>query len=295
MNISGVTTDGIGMANRSSRSAVSTQVSISARAVSILRCEPAVTRPRVDATRLAVSKVPNGVVMIGSRRPRPDTSDSIDGCSSRPPLRITQDSDGKPSAAWALTTASTTSERSPGVITPTPSVKPLQHMLGRHAGHQHIHHLALQQRRIAAQHRALDRELQFGHRGGHQQRLLGQHIRFRLEALQRLRRLHPSAPARIGSPRPQRCGRAGPSSRPGIHRRPVRPDRACGPWRSPPAPPARRDWPRFGRSSRARSGPRRRCSRCRRSAPHRIGPPPGGTGRRCRRSLCPGRRAAADS
>ena len=59
--------------------------------------------------------------MIGSRSPSPDTSDAIDGCSSSPPLRMTQDSDGKPSAAWALTTASTTSERSPGVMTATPS------------------------------------------------------------------------------------------------------------------------------------------------------------------------------
>ncbi len=32
------------------------------------------------------------------------------------------DSDGKPSAAWALATASTTSERSPGVMTAMPSL-----------------------------------------------------------------------------------------------------------------------------------------------------------------------------
>ena len=121
MNICGVTTVGIGMASWASRSAVSTWASISASAVSILRCEVAVTRPRADATRLAVSNVPKSVAMIGSRRPSPDTSEAIDGCSSSPPLRMTQDSDGKPSAAWALTTASTTSERSPGVMTATPS------------------------------------------------------------------------------------------------------------------------------------------------------------------------------
>ena len=110
--------------------------------MSILRCELAVTRPRADATRLAVSKVPNRVVMIGTRSPRPDTSDPIEGCSSRPPLRMTQDNDGKPSAAWALSTASTTSERSPGVTTATPSVSRSTHVLGCHACHQDVHRLA---------------------------------------------------------------------------------------------------------------------------------------------------------
>ena len=122
MNICGVTTVGIGIASCASRSAVSTWVSISSIAVSILRCDDAVTRPRVAATLLAVSNVPKVVAMMGSRWPSPATSVAIDGCSSSPPLRMMHDSDGKPSAAWALTTASTTSERSPGVMTATPSV-----------------------------------------------------------------------------------------------------------------------------------------------------------------------------
>ena len=64
--------------------------------------------------------------------------------------------------------------------------QPLQHVFGRHACHQHIHRLARQQRRIATQHSAFDRGLQLGHRRGNQQRLLGQHICFRLETLQRV-------------------------------------------------------------------------------------------------------------
>ena len=69
-NISGVTTDGIGMASCASRSAVSTCSSNSASAVSILRCELAVTRPRAAATRLAVSKVPN--LGRDDRQPQPE-------------------------------------------------------------------------------------------------------------------------------------------------------------------------------------------------------------------------------
>ena len=57
------------------------------------------------------------------------------------------DSDGKPSAAWALATASTTSERSPGVITAIAVGQPLQDVLGGHPGDQHADHLASQQRR----------------------------------------------------------------------------------------------------------------------------------------------------
>ena len=83
------------------------------------RC--AVTRPRVVATALAVSKVSSSVAMIGSRKPTPVTSRAISRCSGSPPLRMMVASDGKPSAAWALATASTTSERSPGVITAAPS------------------------------------------------------------------------------------------------------------------------------------------------------------------------------
>ena len=60
-------------------------------------------------------------------------------------------------------------------------LQPLQHVLGGHACHQHIHRLARQQRRITADDLALDRFLQLGHRGGDQQRLLGQHVALRRE------------------------------------------------------------------------------------------------------------------
>ncbi len=43
----------------------------------------------------------------------PATNAAIDWCNSNPPLRMMHDSDGNPSAACALATANTTSERSP--------------------------------------------------------------------------------------------------------------------------------------------------------------------------------------
>ena len=91
------------------------------------------------------------------------------------------DSDGKPSAAWALTTASTTSERSPGVMTATPSVQPLQHVLGGHARDQHVHRLAVQQLLVAADQRAFDGIAQVADRRRDEQRLLGQHVGLRFE------------------------------------------------------------------------------------------------------------------
>ena len=101
---------------------MSTWSSIDAIAVSILRCELAVTRTRADATRLAVSKVPNRVVMIGTREPRPDTSDSIEGCSSRPPLRMTQDNDRKAFGRMGAQHCEHHIGAVAGVTTATPSV-----------------------------------------------------------------------------------------------------------------------------------------------------------------------------
>ncbi len=80
----------------------------------------------------------------------------------------------------------------------------LQHMLGRHARDQHVERLAVQQRRVAGDHGALDGLLQFGDRRGHQQRLFGQHIALRLERLQR-RREHCQL-GRIATVCHHRCG-----------------------------------------------------------------------------------------
>ena len=96
------------------------------------------------------------------------------------------DRDGKPSAAWALATASTTSERSPGVMTAIPSrsrsstwsaVIPATSTLG---------HLAFAQLGVAADRCPVHGLLQFGHRRRRQQRLFGQHIAARREHVQRL-------------------------------------------------------------------------------------------------------------
>ena len=141
--------------------------------MSILRCDDAVTRPRVAATLLAVSNVPRVVAMMGSRWFNPDTSAAIDGCSSSPPLRMMHDSDGKPSAAWALTTASTTSERSPGVITATPSVSRSSTCSAVMPATSTSSDFALEQFLVAADDRAVDGPLQVAHRGCDQQRLLG--------------------------------------------------------------------------------------------------------------------------
>ena len=136
--------------------------------------------------RLAVSKVPSVVAMIGSRSRSPATSAPIDRCNSNPPLRMMHDSDGNPSAACALATASTTSERSPGVTTADGLPQPLQHMVGRHAGDHHPHHFAVHQRGVTADQGAVHRGLQIGHRRRHQQRLIRHGVGFRRERAQRL-------------------------------------------------------------------------------------------------------------
>ena len=138
---------GIGIANCASKSERSTWLSISCSAVSIFRSDVVVTRPRADPTAPAVSKVPSVVAMIGSRSRSPATSAPIDRCNSNPPLRMMHDNDGNPSAAWALATASTTSERSPGVTTAEALAQPFQHVVGRHAGDNHTHHFTAHQLR----------------------------------------------------------------------------------------------------------------------------------------------------
>ncbi|SKV87032.1 Uncharacterised protein [Mycobacteroides abscessus subsp. massiliense] len=111
------------MASCAMRSAPSTYRSISASAVSILRAEATVTRPRACAAALAVSNVPESVSMIGNRSPIPSTRSAIRGCSFSPPLRMIADSDGNPSATCALATASSTSDRSAGKMTACPSCR----------------------------------------------------------------------------------------------------------------------------------------------------------------------------
>ena len=135
-NISGVVTVGIGTASRSSRSAVDV-LSISRRAVSILRCESASPGRGSPRPRSPSRTGPGRWRSIGSRRPSPVTRRRDRGCSESPPLRTIADNDGNPSAAWALTTASTTSDRSPGVMTATPSVSRSRTWSAGHPGHQH--------------------------------------------------------------------------------------------------------------------------------------------------------------
>ena len=99
---------------------------------------------------------------------------------------MTHDSDGKPSAAWALTTASTTSERSPGVTTATPSVS----RSSTCSAVMPATRTPITSRASSAGsplHKgAFDRFCKIGHRRRDQQRLLGQHVGLRFEALQRL-------------------------------------------------------------------------------------------------------------
>ena len=51
----------------------------------------------------------------------PSISRAIAGCGRRPPFMMIPASDGKPSASWAFTRPSSTSDRSPGAITTMPS------------------------------------------------------------------------------------------------------------------------------------------------------------------------------
>ena len=194
------------MANCASRSAVSTWVSISASAVSILRSEVAVTRPRAEATRLAVSNVPNLVAMIG----KPQTQPGHQRRDRRVQLQPTVEDDARQRRKAFGGMGTHDSEHDIGSVARRDDghalLQPLQHMLGGHARHQHMHRLARQQRRIAADHGALDGFLQLGHRWGDQQRLLGQHVALRLELLQRGgHRVHLARVAAVGHHRRGVC------------------------------------------------------------------------------------------
>ncbi len=100
------------------------------------------TRPRAEATRLAVSNVPNLVVMIGSRRRSPDTSDAIDGCNSQ--TAVEDEAGQRRKALRGMRThncqhdVGSVARRDDG----NAFLQPLQHVLGGHAGHQHMHRLA---------------------------------------------------------------------------------------------------------------------------------------------------------
>ena len=172
-------------------------------------------------------------------------------------------------------------------------LQPFEHVFGRHAGHQHIHRLARQQRRIAADHCALDRFLQLGHRRGDQQRLLRQHIALRLELFER--RGHRIQLARVT---PVGHDRGGVSVLGGDLRQTYVDDlgdllgcAVLGLHRQHDG------CTQVGRDSRVR----RQLARCgdvgvvAADDQHRVaaGRPPGGTGRRCHRSRCPDPRAAA--
>ena len=88
--------------------------------MSILRCDSRVSRPRVPLAALAVRNVPSSVTRIGRRAARPDTSRLMVGEGLKPPVRITPARFGKPSAWCASSRPSSTSLRSPGVMTTAP-------------------------------------------------------------------------------------------------------------------------------------------------------------------------------
>ena len=206
------------------------------------------------------------------------------------------DSDGKPSAAWALTTASTTSERSPGVMTATPSVSRSSTCSAVMPATSTPITSRFSSSWSPLIERAFDGLAQIAHRRRDQQRLLGQHVGLRRRML-----FSASATAAI-------CV--------GSHRLAT----TAAVWACWPAISARHSSTTWATSvGRAVLGPhrqhdrraevgrdagvgvqlarawRRRCSRCRRSPPRRTGRPRRGSGRRCRRSRRRDPRAAADS
>ena len=120
-NISGVTTSGRSTSRLASSEAASTFCSKSARAVSTLRWESLVTRPRADAAALAERKVPRSVWMIGTLGSRSAMRRLTASGGRKPPLRMMPASDGKFLAVCAVRRPSRTSVRSPGVMTTAPS------------------------------------------------------------------------------------------------------------------------------------------------------------------------------
>jgi hypothetical protein len=59
-------------------------------------------------------------------------------------------------------------------------------VFGGHAGDEHVHRLAVQQRLVAEDQRAVDGALQFGHRRCDEQWFLGQHVGRRADGAQRV-------------------------------------------------------------------------------------------------------------
>ncbi len=120
-NMSGVTTSGRSTWRASSRAAPSMFCSNRARAVSTLRCESTVRRPRTFAAADAERKVPRPVWMIGTDGSM--SSSRRETCSGgyTPPLRMIPASDGNDLAVCATSSPRRTSVRSPGVMTTAPS------------------------------------------------------------------------------------------------------------------------------------------------------------------------------
>ena len=96
------------------------------------------------------------VAMIGSRRPRPDTSAAIDGCSSQPAVeddaRQRRKAFGRMGAHHREHHVGAVARRDDGDAVG----QPFQHVLGGHARDQHVHHLAVEQLGVAADQRAFD-------------------------------------------------------------------------------------------------------------------------------------------
>ena len=234
--------------------------------------------------------------MMGSRRPSPATRAAIDGCSSSPPLRMTRDNDGNPSAAWALTTASTTSERSPGVMTAMPS----RSRSSTCSAVIPATSTPITSRSSSSSspliRRPVHRALQIGHRRRHQQRLLGQHVGLRARIAAAPRRPRPAVTGRTGwRPRP-RCAHAGRRARPDTARRRARPRSGVRPLARTASTHRRAEVDRDARVD-AQLGGAGDVGVVAADDHHRVAlvGDARGSGRRSRRSRRRGRRAAADS
>ena len=200
------------MASCASRSAVSTWVSISASAVSILRCESrrdAAPR-RCDPAGRFERAEPGG----DDRQPQAKPGHQRGDRRMQLQPAVEDDAGQRRKALGRMGTHH--GEHHVGAVAGGDDGhalgQPLEHMLGRHAGHQHIHRLARQQRRIAAA--APCRRPRPAARPPTGRPAAAPRAAHSTSARSASARRRPpsSATGRSGWPPPPRCVRAGPSS-----------------------------------------------------------------------------------
>ena len=120
-NISGVTASERATSKRSSRSSPSTWSSNTASALVILRGVSRAIAPSRAPARTAVSNVPCRVSTTGSIVGKPSSGRRIVSGGRSPPVSTIPAGEGSTDDACANSAASTTSARSPGVISTAPS------------------------------------------------------------------------------------------------------------------------------------------------------------------------------